>query len=165
MDISINMSSDKDEKTLSTPSWNRETGSLHLVLHHFNPPYKGKLTKIKELLGNSANGCFKDKGMQTQAYKNGAKFLYYIFTLQNSPLSMLHNSSIYSPSIGNEGSNRSVSWHMEGQGSSHSLLDGENSKYFLIFEHKTWCMQVTLLQVVYTWVIYLWPTCIFKKFF
>ena len=32
---------------------------------HFKPQYKGKLTKIKESLGNNTNGCFKDKWMQT----------------------------------------------------------------------------------------------------
>ena len=67
----------------------------------------------------------KDKGMQTQAYKNGGKFCYnLLIDLQVYPPPMLHNSSICSPSMGNEGSNHSVSRHMEGQGSIYSLLDG-----------------------------------------
>ena len=121
---------------MSRPLRNGESKSLYLDLHHFNPPYKFKLTKIKESLGNNTNGFFKDKGMQTQAYKNGAQFHYNIFALQNSPPLMLHNSSIYSPSMGSEGSKQSVSRHMEGQGSSHSLLDGENSKYFYFLSIK-----------------------------
>ena len=105
-------------------------------LHHFNPPYKGKLTKTKESLGKRINGYFKDKGIQTQAYKDGAQFLYNIFALQiYSPL-MLHNSSIYSPSVGSEGLNQNISQHMEGQASSHSLIDGENSKYFYFLSIK-----------------------------
>ena len=59
-------------KNSVAPHQNRERDSLHLGLHHFNSPYKGQLTKIKEILGNNTNGCFKDKGMQSQAYKNGA---------------------------------------------------------------------------------------------
>ena len=58
---------------------NRETKSLHLDLHHFNPPYKGKLAKIKASLGGSNNGCFKDKGMQTQVHKNVEQFHYNAF--------------------------------------------------------------------------------------
>ena len=50
---------------MSTPRQNRETESLQLGLHHFNPPYKGNITKIKASLGKSTNGCFKDKGMHT----------------------------------------------------------------------------------------------------
>ena len=57
---------------------NRESESLH----HFNPPYKGKLTKIKESLGNNTNVCFKDKGMKTQVHKNGEKVHYSIFSLK-----------------------------------------------------------------------------------
>ena len=74
--------------------------------------------------------------MQTQAYKNRGNFLYSLFTLQVSPPPMLHNSSLYNPSIGNEGLNQSVSQHIEGQGSTHSLLDGEKSKYFLFLSIK-----------------------------
>ena len=114
---------------MSTPRRNRKTESLHLGLHHFNPPYKGKLTKTKASLGNNPIGCFKDKGMQTQAYKIGAQIRYNLFAIQSSPPLMLHSISIYSPSMGSEGSNQSVSRHMEGQGSSHLLLHGENSRY------------------------------------
>ena len=59
----------------------------------------------------------KDKGMQTQAYGNGAKFCYSFLTLKVSPTLMLHNGSIYSPKIGNGGLNHSVFQNMEGQGS------------------------------------------------
>ena len=120
-------------KPLSTPRRNRETKSLHLGLHHFNPPYKENLTNIKENLGNRTNGCFKEKGIHTQAYKNGEQFHYNSFALQNSPPSMLYTSSIYRSSMGSEGSNQSVSRHMEGQGSSHPLLNEENSNYFYFF--------------------------------
>ena len=130
MDISINMNIYKDDKLCRHLVKNRETESLQLGLHHFNPPYKGNITKIEESLGNNINGYFKDKGMQTQAYKNGTQFHYKIFVLQNSSHVMLHSSSIYSPSMGSEGSNWSVSRHMGGQGSSHSLLDGENFNFF-----------------------------------
>ena len=54
------------------PRQNWETKAFHLGLHHFNSPYNGKLTKAMESLGKSTNGYFKDKGMQTQAYKNEA---------------------------------------------------------------------------------------------
>ena len=66
---------------MSAPRRNQETKSLHPGLHHFNPPYKGKLTKIKVSLGNNTNDYFKDKGMQTQVHKNGAQLHYSIFSL------------------------------------------------------------------------------------
>ena len=67
---------------MSTPRWNQETEFLHLGLYHFNPPYKGKLTKIKASLGNITNGCFKDKGMPTQVHKNREQFHYNVFSLK-----------------------------------------------------------------------------------
>ena len=78
----------------------------------------------------------KNKGMQTQVYDNGEFFFYSLFTLKVSLTSMLHNGSIYSPPMGNGGSNQGISWHIEGQGSSYSLLDKENSKYFLFWSTK-----------------------------
>ena len=72
-------------KTLSAPHRNREIKSLHLGLHHFNPPYKGKLTKTKESLGKSNNDYSKDKGMQIQVCKNGVQFYYSFFALTSSP--------------------------------------------------------------------------------
>ena len=112
MDISININKDTNDNLCRHLI---EIESLHLGIHQFNPPYKGNLTKIKESLGNSTNGCFKDKGMQNQVYKKGAQFHYDIFSLQSDPPLMLHSSSIYSPSIGSEGSKWSISWHMEDQ--------------------------------------------------
>ena len=80
---------------------------------------------------NIKSSIKKDKGMQTQAYGNGAKFCYSFLTLQVSPPPKLQNGSIYSPQMGNGESNQIVSKHMEDQGSSYSLLDEENYKYFL----------------------------------
>ena len=97
MDISININRDTNEKKFCEPYQNCKNESLHLGLHNFNPLYKGNLTKINPRPGKNANGCFKDKGMKTQAYKNGEQFHYNIFDLQNSPSLMLHISSIYSP--------------------------------------------------------------------
>ena len=56
---------------------------------------------------------------------------YRFLALQCSPPLMHPRGSIYCPSIGNEGSSRSVSRHMEGQESSYSGLIEENSKSFL----------------------------------
>ena len=107
MDISINVNRDTNDNVyrhlveiekLSPSTW----ATTFLILH------------TKASLGNHTNGCFKDKGMQTQVHKNGAQFHYSIFSLQSSPPLMLHNSSIDIPSIGNEGPNQSISWHMEG---------------------------------------------------
>ena len=70
----------------------------------------------------------KDKGMQTHVYDNMNFFFYSFLTLKVSPPLMLHNGSIYSPQMGNGGSNQSISRHMEGQGSSYSLLDEKKSK-------------------------------------
>ena len=75
--------------------------------------------------------------MQTQGNGNGEKNCYSFLPLKVSPPPVLHNGSIYSPQMGNGGSNLSVSRHMEGQGSSYSLLDEENSKHaFLFFSTK-----------------------------
>ena len=57
----------------------------------------------------------KDKGMQTQAYGNGAKFCYSFLTIKFSPTLMLHNGSIYSPQMGNGWSNWSIFHHIESQ--------------------------------------------------
>ena len=85
---------------------------------------------------NTKSSINKDKGMQTQVYGNGEIFFYNFLALKISSPPMLHNGSIYNPQMGNGGSNRSVSRNMEGQGSRHSLLDGENSKYVLFFSIK-----------------------------
>ena len=98
---------------------------------------------------NTNGSINKDKGMQTQVYGNGGEFCYSFLTLKISPPPMLHNGSIYSPQMGNGGSNRSVSRHMEGQGSSYLLLDEENSKYFL-FRAQTLCMWVVMVQAACT---------------
>ena len=79
----------------------------------------------------------KDKGIQTQAYDNGAKICYSFLTLKVSPPPMLPNGSIYSPEMGNGRLDCRISKNMEGQGSIHSLLDEENSKCFFVFENKT----------------------------
>ena len=82
------------------------------------------------------NGSFnKEKGMQTQVYDDGKYFFNSLFTLKIYPSPMLHNVSIYSPPMGNGGSNRSVSRRMEAQGSSYSLLDKEKNCF--VFYHKT----------------------------
>ena len=83
---------------------------------------------------NTKSSINREKGMHTQAYGNGDKFCYSFLTLKVSPPPMLHNGSIYIPQMGNGGSNRSISKHMEGQGSSYSLLDEENSKYSFFLE-------------------------------
>ena len=75
----------------------------------------------------------KDKGNQTQAYGNGEKFRYIFLTPNVSPPSMIHNGSIYSPLMGNGASNWRIYRNMEGQGSSYSLLDEGNYKYFLFW--------------------------------
>ena len=66
-------------------------------------------------LGKSINSYSKEKGMQTQVCNNGAQIHYSFFSLTSSPPLMHPTSSIYSPSIGSEGSIRRVSRHMEGQ--------------------------------------------------
>ena len=111
---------------------------LHLDLQHFNSPYKCKLTKTKVSLGKSIDDFSKDKGMQTQVCKNGAQFHYNFFGLTSSPPSILPSSSIYSPSMRSEGSNQSISRHMEGQDLSYRYLMRENSKY-LLFERISRC--------------------------
>ena len=85
---------------------------------------------------NIKSSINKDKGMQTQVYGNGAKFCYSFLTLKVSLPPMFHNVSIYSPQMGNGGLNQSVSRNMEGQGSRYSLLNEENSKYFLFLSTK-----------------------------
>ena len=56
---------------------------------------------------------------------------YSFFALQNSPPSMHLRGSIYSPPIDNGGSSQSISRNMEGQESSYSGLNEENSNLFL----------------------------------
>ena len=100
-------------------------------------------------LGKSINGCSKDKGMQTQVCKNGVQIHYSFFSLTISPPLMHPISSIYSPSIGSEGSSWSVSRHMEGQRSSYSWHNEENSKIF-IFGHISRCTRFTVGQAACT---------------
>ena len=67
--------------SVDTSLKSRNLEYLQFDLHLFNPPYEGNITKTKKILGKSTNGCFKDKEMQTQLYKNGAQFYYIIFSL------------------------------------------------------------------------------------
>jgi hypothetical protein len=79
---------------------NRETKSLQLGLHHFNPPpnessYKGDNEVIHHKEGRGLH-TFKDKGMQTQ-YE--VKFLQSVFDLKVelfSSFPSLEYGSIYS---------------------------------------------------------------------
>jgi hypothetical protein len=84
--------------------WNRETKSLQLGLHHFNPPPKASSYKrVNEVLHHKEGRegfeqgvqTFKDKGMQTQ-YE--VKFLQSVFALKVEllNLSRLGYGSIYS---------------------------------------------------------------------
>ena len=57
-----------------------------------------------ESLGRATMCAQKDKGMQTQACMNGATIHYSFLALIGSPPLMNPRGSIYSPSIGNEGS-------------------------------------------------------------
>ena len=73
---------------------------------------------IRDVLnkGDIKSSINKDKGMYTQAHRNGENFHYSFLTLKVSPPPILHNISIYIPQIGNGGLNPSVSKHMKGQG-------------------------------------------------
>ena len=73
----------------------------------------------------------RTKGCRLKYIRMGHNSTIVYFLSKVLPLSMLHNSLIYFPSMGSEGSKWSISRNMEGQGSSHSLLDGEKYKYFL----------------------------------
>ena len=75
---------------------------------------------------------------------------------------MLHNILIYRSSIGNEGSNKSISGHMEDQGSSHLLLDWEKSKYFIFLSvkpdvHRWQCCKLR------RWDLYTCNPCVSSK--
>ena len=72
-------------------------------------------------LGRATMCAQKDKGMQTQACMNGATMNYSFLSLKFSPPLMHPRGSIYSPSIGNEGSSWSVSMHMEGLKTNENL--------------------------------------------
>ena len=79
---------------------------------HVPPPLQSSTMEISQdngKLGNSINGCTKDKGMQTQVCKYGAQIHYSFFALTSSPPLMHPSISIYSPSIGGEGSSWSIS--------------------------------------------------------
>ena len=87
MDISININRDTNDKLCrhlikiekpSPSTWASTTSILHAMTSS-----QRQLTRVS--LGNITNGFLEDKGMQTQAYKNGENFCYNIFTLQNSP--------------------------------------------------------------------------------
>ena len=108
---------------------------LHLGLHHFNPPYQWQAHKTMASLGRESMTIQKYKGMQTQECMNGAQIHYSFLALISSPPPMHPRGSIYSPSIGSEGSIQSVSRHMEGQESSYSGLIQENSKFFSFYAH------------------------------
>ena len=93
------------------------------------PPLQSSISMAS--LGRASIAAQKDKGTQTQACMNGAQIHYSFLSLISSPPLMHPRGSIYSPSIGSEGSSQSVSKHMEGQRSSYSRLIEENSKYFI----------------------------------
>ena len=138
---------------------------LHLVLHHFNPPYQGKFTKTNISLGRSTNDCSKDKGMQTQVCKNGSQFHYNFFSLTSSPPSMLPSSSIYSPSMRSEGLNQSIYRHMEGQGSIYSLLDEEKLQIFIFWAYFLMYVGHSEERCMYMRVVSWWPTYTHKHDF
>ena len=71
---------------------------------------------------------------------------YSFLALKCSPPSMHPRGSKYIPSIGSEGSSRSISRHMEGQESSYSRLIEEKSFLFFVFMHISRCMQDTVEQ-------------------
>ena len=64
--------------------------------------------------------------------------------------------------MGNGGSNRNVSMHMEGQGSSYSLLDEEKYKYFFILAQNS--MYMICNGAIYVYVGYITTDpCVFSK--
>ena len=74
---------------------------------------------------------------------------YSFLARQSSPPSMHPRGSIYAPPMDNGGLSQSVYRHMEGQESSYSGLNEENSKSF--FMHISQCMWV-LAQMLHVHV-------------
>ena len=123
---------------------------LHLGLHHFNPPNQWQAHKTMASLGRASMVAQNDKGMQTQACMNGAQIHYSLLALISSPPLMHPRGSIYSPSIGSEGSSQSVSryiWKANSQVIRDSLR--KTPKYFL-FGHIPRCTWVIVRQVACT---------------
>ena len=78
----------------------------HLVeMEKLSPPprHPWKDHMIMASLGRATMRAQKEKGMQTQAYMNGATMSYSFLAHKCSPPLMHPRGSIYSPSIGNEG--------------------------------------------------------------
>jgi len=90
------------------------------------------------------NVCSKgQRDADSSISENGAALNYSFLALKCSPPSIHPRGSIYSPSIGNEGSSQSVFKHMEGQESSYLGLIEENSIFF-VFMHISRCMWATV---------------------
>ena len=85
----------------------------------------GKLRKISNIYSKG------QRDADSSIRKNGATMNYSFLSLKCSPPSMHQRGSIYSPSIGNEGSIRSISKHMQGKEPSYSGRIEEKSKSFV----------------------------------
>ena len=134
MDIYIDKTDIQVTKSIVTPSKQRNQ-VVHLVIHQFNTPSQWQAHKTMEIFGRASMDAQQEKWMQTQACINGGQIHNSFLVLINSPPLMHSRGSIYSPSIGNEGSSQSVSRHMEGQESSYSGLIEENSKSFCFYAY------------------------------
>ena len=109
--------------------------------------------KTMERLGRVVMCAQKHKGMHIQACVNGETIHYHFLALIGSFPLMHKKGSIYIPSIGNEGSSQSVSWHMEGQESSYSGLIEEKSKYFIFYAHLPMYVPYSGASCMYTWIL------------
>ena len=126
---------------------------INRVLHHFNPPYQRQAHKTMANLGRESMVIERTKGCRLKHIEYGATMNYSFLALKCSPPSMHPRGSIYSSSLGNEGSIQSVSRHMEGQESSYSGLIEENSKYFTFCAHFLMYKGYSGETCVYTWIL------------
>ena len=133
------ISHELDKRYKMTTFFGTSSESRNQIPPPFPPPLQssinGKITKTMKNLWKRTIGWSK-KWKWTQAYKNEANFHYILITLKIYPPPLLHNILIYRSSIGNEGLNKSISWHMEDQRSIHLLLDREKSIYFIFLSIK-----------------------------
>ena len=150
MDISIKKNRDRVVTNSVGTSLNRRNRVLHLGLHHFNPPSQWKAYKAMTSLERETMCAQKDKGMQNQAYMNGGTMNYSFLALKWSSPLMHPRGSIYSPSIGSEGSSWSISRHMEGQELISSGLIEKNSKCFCFYAYFPMYMSYNGESCMYT---------------
>ena len=125
MDISINMNRDtNDNLCRHLVEIEKLSPSTTSILHT-----KASSQRSRQAWEITLMVAPRTKGCRLKYIRMGHNSTIVSLISKIIPPLMLHSSSIYRPSIGSEGLKRSVSQHMEGEGTVLHYFVGENSNF------------------------------------